>query len=160
MNGKPPTSALTPTPAADFKLLRQPQTVALVATGRVVTLKGVQLVRVLARGDVPDQLTPIVAALIWGAREPGEKQITIKDLALEYAELMDWVAGECLIYPRITATGEEADAIMITDLDPAEIQEIYDLATNPAKMLRPFRDGQAQNLGDVQHSQDELPRAE
>lgn len=127
------------TPAGDFKRTRQGIPVTLQSTGRVVVLRGVQLVRALARQEIPDSLTPIAAALIWGARESSDKQLTVADLALEYSALMDWVVAESMLYPRITADGAGEDEIQITDLDPDEIQEIYDLATHPARMLRPFR---------------------
>lgn len=138
MNGK--TSPTAATPASEFKLTRTGIFVTLPSTGRVVKQRAIPLVRALARGDIPDELTPLASALIWGAREADpKKKITIKDLALEYADLMDWVVKESLLEPRITPTGEEDDAIQITDLDPREVQEIYQNATEPARMLYPFR---------------------
>lgn len=131
-NGKVPEL----TPAQEFRLLREVGRVTTLSTGRVVKWRPVRVKRLLREGKVPDLLTAYVMRLIWDGRSPDERSEEQK--AKDWFGFQEMIVSAALMHPVVSAnpTGDE---IHIDDLEPEEVEEIYDLVNDPLREVTPFR---------------------
>lgn len=138
-------AGLTLTPAQEFRLLREVGAlVTLVATGRVVRWRPVNLTRLLQKGEIPDHLTTFIAARVWSGKSDDSR--TDAQKAIEWLNYLDLVVAASLLHPRIFDNPKGPDEIHPDDLLEEEKLEIEQLATNPVQAVRPFRGEQVADV--------------
>lgn len=153
-------AGLTLTPAQEFRLLREVGAlVTLVSTGRVVRWRPVRVARLLREGKIPDTLTPQVMRMIWDSRDLDTRDVTQR--AKDWYDYRELIVAAALLHPVVTTTPKGANEIHPDDLEPEEIDEIYDLAIAPLKEVSRFRLEPAEQVGTLADSpeSDEIPQA-
>lgn len=150
----------TPTPA---KVWRQPREEGYVVTlpgGNNARLRPVAMDRLITSGAIPDLLSPLAAKMLF--EETDVEQIAnAVDLATSTAELFDHVCKAAFLEPRIVDEIEKPDEeITLDDLCFADKMLVFQLAIQPAEVLRKFRDRQAAGVDAVLDGEDDEPKAE
>lgn len=133
------------TPAREFRRPRVEGTLKRLGSGRVIRWKPIELHRLYLAGDIPDLLKPLVASRIWGEKDE-DRDASFR----KYWTVKLFVVSVAVIEPKVVEDPSAADEIAVTDFFDDEIDEIYEMATEPAKELHPFRPQQG---GDAQPGQ-------
>lgn len=127
------------TPALAFRLLREVGKVETLSTGRVVRWRPVRPARLLREDKIPDHLIPYVMRILWDGRGEDTRDETQKAKDwFDYKELM--VA--CGLMHPVTVLGKAhpgPDEIHIDDLEPEEIEYLYDSISAPLTAVQSFR---------------------
>lgn len=103
------------------------------STGRMISMRLIELTRFVENGEVPDSLTPLVHQELYG---DDNDTVSLQERNQRYMNTLKvarWVADNVLKEP-------------IDNLFNSELLEIYGLANNPAKALTRFRLQQARSL--------------
>lgn len=147
---------MKPTPAKEWRRVREEGVVLTLSSGKVVRLRPVQLDRMLMRGEIPDMLTPIAASLLWEDETATERSDKDKYTNLvKYTELMDVIISAALIEPKLALSGEpKEDEITLEDIELQDRIEIMQLALQSTEVLKKFRQQQEAGLAAVPSSED------
>lgn len=116
-------------------------------SGFVGRVRGVQPDALLTSGKIPDQLTPLIAALMDG-RADLEAPETIEALKAQTA-LVDAVCRSALVDPRIVDDPQADDEIGIGDLEWPDKQFLMGVLGATTRGLELFRDKQERNVVSV-----------
>ncbi|MCC6454205.1 MAG: hypothetical protein IT328_04630 [Caldilineaceae bacterium] len=128
-----------PTPAATWKRPRLEGVVVPLPSGFEVRLRPIPLTEwVLGRGNMPSELTGLAAKTLYSNIDLDNVSDAV-ERAKEFVELLQFVAKETMLYPRVTEDGAGEDEITLSDIDPDDLIAIYNYATRYAAALRPFR---------------------
>jgi hypothetical protein len=122
-------------------------------SGYKVRLRPVAIDGLMAGGEIPDLLTPIAARSLWTVTGP-EEIAARAELAAGFIGLVRAIVPAALVEPRIAPDdrpdGELGDdEIKLDDLDFSDKLAIFQLATQPAAVLRSFRERQAAGMAAV-----------
>jgi hypothetical protein len=114
-------------------------------SGNSAKLRPISLDLLVMHGKIPDMLTPIAAKSLWvetSTEEIGRE----RDLSAKYIELINLIVPLAMIDPKVVESPQADDEISLEDLDFMDKLAIFNLVTQPADMLRSFRDQQIQRL--------------
>lgn len=126
-------------------------------SGNIARLRPVALDTLLASGDIPDFLTPIVGRMLFEDQEEGEV-FDAGNLVPETVRLIDLVVRASFIEPRVVDDPQADDEIGLADISAQDKGEVFALATQPARVLASFSDDQAQGLDPLSDGEgDEQP---
>lgn len=111
-------------------------------SGNAAKLRPVALDRLVLAGRIPDLLSPVAAEALW--IQTSEAEMKGKgDLLRNYTELVNLIVPLALIEPRISDNPTGDDEISLDDIDFTDKVAIFQVATQPAGVLRRFREQQA-----------------
>lgn len=153
------TNNLKPTSAAEWRKPREEGYVVTLPSGHVARLRPVALDVLIVSGKLPDLLTPLAAKSLW-VETDGEKIGNEAEQAKGYAELVNIVVPAAMVEPRIVDEPEGDDEISLEDIDFADKVAVFQLATQPAEVLRRFRDKQERDVAAVSNGKDDGAEAE
>lgn len=138
---------LRPTPASEMPVPLEGVITVQLETGRVVEMVIGELSMFYELGEIPDELTHLVAReLIEGATETLQERMKRRS---ERFQIAKWLAGEVL-RRAATRQGKPDPALKLYH---EEIWEIYNLANSPKDALDNFRRQQAQRVVDLHGQQ-------
>lgn len=135
------TDALQVTSNDDWRRPREQGTLRRLRSGRVVRWKPVELHRLYIAGQIPDELTPVVASYLWGETDEDRNKSLKK-----FWEVKLFLVSVAVIEPTLVLKVETDDDIPVEYLFDDEIDEIHELATEPAKSLYSFRQEQGTDV--------------
>ncbi len=141
-----------PTSAAEWRKAREEGYVVTLPSGHVARLRPVALDVLIISGKLPDLLTPLAAKSLW-IETDGEEIANEAEKAKGYAELINIIVPAAMVEPRVVDDPTGDDEISLEDIDFADKAAIYQLATQPAEVLRRFRDKQKRNVAAVSDGQ-------
>lgn len=148
------TKAPAPTPAAEWRKPREEGYIVTLPSGLQPRLRPVALDVLIMAGEIPDLLSPIAAKMLWS--ETNVEQIAdVAELATGTAKLMNIVCKAAFLYPRIVDEDPGDDEITLEDVSFADKSIVFQLAIQPAEVLRKFRDEQAAGMVTVPDGQDD-----
>jgi hypothetical protein len=149
-NGNGATPGPTPTPAAEFRRIRERgEIIPLPTTGRVVRMRIVKPSALLKLGKIPDPLTELVIKILYGQVSPEQyaqffELADRREHAEDLAESFRVVCTAALIEPKVVDNPQADDEIHIDDLEDSEQRYIFDLALLEATGLSRFCKRQAE----------------
>lgn len=116
---------------------------------------------VLARsGRIPDFLSPIVERMLSSTAEDEETALRRIQQSMSFVEMLknsrqlqEIIAGASLVLPKVVETPVADDEISAEDIDPGDLQFIWQMAILPADELRTFSEKQARDLESLGHVQ-------
>jgi len=152
-NGKPTSGSEWRKPREDGYVIK------LVTSGNSVRLRPVALDMLIATGSIPDILTPAAAKILWDGPDAGliaERN----EIDREFIALVNTIVPAAMLYPRVVDTPQADDEISLDDLDFSDKVAIYQLAIQPAAVLRRFCDQQKADVEPVHDGQDDEPATE
>jgi len=150
----------TPTPGNEWRKPREEgYVIKLITSGNTVRLRPVALDMLIASGSIPDILTPAAAKILWDGPDAGLIAAR-SEIDHEFIDLVNVVVPAAMLYPRVVDTPQADDEISLDDLDFSDKVAIYQLAIQPAAVLRRFRDQQATDVELVRDGQDDEPAPE
>lgn len=123
-------------------------------SGNVAKLRPVALDRLVLTGRIPDLLSPVAAEALWVQTNEAEMKGQ-GELLKRYTELVNLIVPFALMEPRIVESPTGDDEITLDDLDFTDKVAIFQVATQPATVLKRFREQQAGSLVAVHDSQDD-----
>ena len=128
-------------------------------SGNVARIRPVALDVLLTSGNLPDLLSPIAAKTLW--TEVDTDQIAdMAETAIGMAELVNIVCQASFVEPRIVDEATADDEITLEDIDFLDKTSVFQLATQPAEVLRRFRQQQEGNVDPVLDGQNDSDAAE
>lgn len=151
-----------PTPASEFRAMREHGVLQTLPSGRVCRLRTVTPDRLLRLGRLPDILTPLVVRMIY-------EEVTVTDLdaflaqkeqvdqALEMINSLNVVCEAGLLEPSI---GPGENQISVDDLTLAERGWVFKLVFQPAEVLAAFRYRQAPDVDALPNGENDSDQAE
>lgn len=153
-----------PTPAAVWRKPRLEGYVVTLPSGNRVRLRPVALDLLILGGDLPDLLTPIAARSLWTETDVAAIADQV-ELAQGFAELVNRVVPLAVLEPEIVTDVPSGyqfgdDEIALDDIDFGDKLAIFQLATQPAAVLRSFREQQAAGVAALSDGQDGEPATE
>jgi hypothetical protein len=142
----------TPTTGSEWRKAREEgYIVRLPSSGNHARLRPVALDVLIMSGKIPDILTPAAARTLWDSPSVGSIAERA-EIDREFIEMINIVVPAAMMEPRIVDNPQAEDEISLADLDFGDKVAIYQLAIQPAEVLRRFRDGQAADLASVSDS--------
>lgn len=138
------TKLLRPTSGAAW---RQPRTEGYtkeLPSGAVARLRPVSPDQLIAGGEVPDILTPLVLKMLFQGSDGSElSRLTQPEQVLVHAgetvKLINAICRLAFVQPRIVDDPQSDDEISIDDVAIIDRSFVFQLATQPAEVLRDFR---------------------
>lgn len=135
---------LRPTSGAAW---RQPRTEGYtkeLPSGAVARLRPVSPDQLIAAGEVPDILTPLVLKMLFQGSDGSElSQLTQPEQVLSHAgetvKLINAICRLAFVQPRIVDDPQTDDEISIDDVAIIDRSFVFQLVTQPAEVLRDFR---------------------
>jgi hypothetical protein len=153
---------LAPTSAKAWRKAREEGYVIPLPSGYVARLRPVAIDQLLKGGKIPDILSPVAARSLWQDTYSADISEN-EDLNADFMGLIDFIVPLAMMTPRVVGEGEEPDPekeeIRLEDLDFVDKVAIFNLSTQPAELLRSFRDKQVERLRLASHEQDLQPEA-
>lgn len=131
-------------------------------SGYAARLRPVQLDVMLATGDIPDILTPLVGKMLYEGADlddAAELESLIESTA-GMAELMGAVVRAAVIEPRIVDAPEQEDEIALEDISFEDRMVIFSLAIQPTRVLEKFCDQQGRDVEAVPDGENDGEPAE
>lgn len=146
------------------KVWREPREKGFVVTlpsGNVARMRPVALDVMIQDGTLPDLLSPIAAKALWTETDV-EKIGEIAELATGMAELFGQVCKGAFLNPRIVDDVEDLGEgeIALADVSFDDKAFIFQLAIQPAQILRKFCEQQARDVESPRAGGDDAPEAE
>lgn len=158
MAGK--TKKPTPTPAAEWRKPREEGYLITLLSGNVARLRPVALDVLILSGEIPDLLSPLAAKLLFEEVEIDQIR-DASELAAGTARLFNHVCQAAFLEPRIVDEVTDPDTeITLEDISFADKSLVFQLAIQPAEVLRNFRDQQAANVDAVSDGDENGAEAE
>lgn len=151
----------TPTPAKVWRQPREEGYVVTLPSGNIARLRPVALDVLILSGEIPDLLSPIAAKMLWEETDVAEIA-NAAELATGTAKLINHVCRAAMMEPVVAAVGEEPKdgEIALEDIDFQDKSIIFQLAIQPAEVLRKFRDRQAAGVDAVSDGDENGAEAE
>ena len=134
-----------PTPGSAWRAPREAGYEKMLPSGKVARLRPVSPDQLIASGDVPDILTPLVLRMLYHGSDGSEltQLVTSSEESVAHARgtitLINAVCRAAFIQPRITEAPQSDDEITIDDVEVLDRYFVFQLATQPAEVLRDFR---------------------
>ncbi len=132
---------LTVTPATEIRRPREEGYLFTLPSKRVVRLRPVQLGALIRRGKIPNLLIPVVAKMLWTEALDTDERTQEERLADDkkaFLDLVEYIAPEAMIYPRIVDEPKLDDEVSLDDFPFGDQYAIYTLAKMPAEVLDNF----------------------
>lgn len=139
------TKLLRPTSGAAWRQPRTEGYLKELPSGAVARLRPVSPDQLIVAGEVPDILTPLVLKMLFQGSDGSEltKLVTSNEESLTHARgtmtLINAVCRAAFVQPRIVAEPATDDEISIDDVTVLDRYFVFQLATQPAEVLRDFR---------------------
>lgn len=136
---------LRPTAGSAWRQPRLEGYVKQLPSGNVARLRPVSPDQLIASGDVPDILTPLVLKMLYHGSDGSEltQLVTSSEESVAHARgtitLINAVCRAAFVDPRIVADPTTDDQISIDDVEVLDRYFVFQLATQPAEVLRDFR---------------------
>lgn len=156
-NGNTPNE-VEPTSAANWREPRLKGYVVTLPSGNVARIRPVALDVLITTGKLPDLLTPIAAKTLWTEVETADIA-DASDMAKGMAELFGVVCRAAFIEPKIADDEPGEGEISLEDIDFQDKAAVFQLATQPAEVLRKFREQQARGVASVPDGENEPVKA-
>ncbi len=140
---------------------RQPREEGIIVplpSGNVARLRPVALDVMISSGKLPDMLTPIAVKTLW-TEMGGEEISNAVEMATQMADLFHIVCKASFIEPKIVDDPQEEDEIAIDDISFTDKGFVFNLAIQPAEVLRKFRDEQIGSLAALSSDTGDKPKA-
>lgn len=150
--------AAKPTSANEWRKPREEGYVVTLPSGHAARLRPVALDVLIITGKLPDLLTPLAAKSLW-LETDSEKIGNEAEQARGYAELVNLIVPAAMLEPRMVTDPQNDDEIGPEDMDFVDKVAVFQLATQPAEVLRRFRDQQARDVATISDSEDDSPTA-
>jgi len=147
------------TPAAAWRKPRLEGYTVTLPSGNTVRLRPVALDMLILTGKLPDLLTPIAARSLWvdtNADAIGKEV----ELARGFTELVNIVVPAALLEPCMVDDPQADNEIGPNDMDFADKLAVFQLATQPAEVLRQFREQQTGSLATLSNGDGDRPTAQ
>lgn len=129
-------------------------------SGHIVKLRPVPLAGMLTSGALPDLLTKAAAEAIFQG-EVGDSDSGIIEIATSALALLDYVCKLAFVEPLIVGKIEDEEReILVEHVEVDDKQAVFQVATQPAQVLRKFRDEQARSLAALSDSEGDSNKAE
>ncbi len=128
-----------PTSGTEWRKAREEGMLVTLPSGKVARLRPVSVTALYASGDMPEQLTPVVQAMLFG-KTPTEDNMA--EFMKSTHALNVLICKEAFIEPRIVEKPITDDEISFADLTGEEVEYVFSWVSNPQKTLEPFRDEQ------------------
>lgn len=146
------------------RVWREPREKGFVVTlpsGNVARMRPVALDVMIQDGTLPDLLSPIAAKALWTETEV-EKIGEIGELAVGMAELFGQVCKSAFLEPCIVDDVEDLGdgEIALADVSFDDKAFVFQLAIQPAQILRKFCEQQARNVESPHAGGDDTPETE
>jgi hypothetical protein len=148
-----------PTSGRSWRIAREEGFVVTLPSGNLARIKSIPLEGLIMSGDIPDLLSSAAATTLWKDVDT-ETIANDTQLSLRYVELITLITKLALAEPRIVDNPVADDEMSIDDVSFPDKLAIFQLATQPAEVLRQFRDEQNKRLETVRSSEDDLPETE
>ncbi len=130
---------LTPTSGAAWRKPRTEGYTVALPSGNIATLRPVAIDEMLVQGEIPDLLSPVVAAALWDTEDvPPDVLAQNGELAGNFARLISIVVPAAMLCPRVVEDPQGDDEIALADLEFADKTVIFNLAAGGAAVLRAF----------------------
>lgn len=135
---------LRPTSGKEWRQPREEGYEKMLPSGKVARLRPVSPDQLIASGDVPDILTPLVLKMLYHGSDGSEltQLVTSSEESLAHARgtmtLINAVCRAALVQPRIVDNPQADDEINIDDVEVLDRYFVFQLATQPAEVLRDF----------------------
>lgn len=132
------------TPGASWRAPRTEGYVKQLPSGNWARLRPVTPDQLIVTGNVPDTLTPLVVKMLFHGSDGTEltQLVTSNEESLKHAEgtikLINAVCRAAFVAPRIVADPKTDDEITIDDVTVLDRYYVFQLATQPAEVLRDF----------------------
>jgi hypothetical protein len=142
------------TPAATWRRERIQGYPVTLPSGNIAILQNVPLDQLLESGDIPDILTPIASRALWSDTDSNE---LAKDVELhrKFMDLIGIIIPMSMISPKVVLNpNPEKEEISLDDIDFNDKVAIFNLAIQPAAVLKNFRKVQEKSMADSSDSQD------
>ena len=123
-------------------------TVIKLPSGNVARLRPVALDVLITSGKLPDLLTPIAAKTLWAELDM-EEIGDAAEVAKSMSELLNFVCKASFLEPRVVDEEPEEDEIALEDIEIGDKTFVFQLATQPAEVLRRFRERQSRDVASV-----------
>ena len=147
------------TPASEWRRFREEGEIVPLSSGRVVKLRPVALDQLISDGELPDILTPVAAKTLWANTDTEALLADQTDLAKHYFDLVNRIVKMVLLYPQIVDADPTDDQCLLYDLSLSERVEVFNMAQQPADLLKKFREQQEANLESLSDSEDDQQSA-
>ena len=147
-----------PTRGREWRKPREEGFVIDLPSGNAAKLRPVALDRLVLAGRIPDLLSPVAAEALWV--QTTESEMKGKgDLLKNYTELVNLIVPLALVEPRISDNPTADDEISLDDIDFTDKVAIFQVATQPAAVLKRFREQQAGSLDAVHDGENDSAAA-
>ena len=144
---------MTRTKPTSGKVWRRPREEGYVITlpsGNSARLRPVALDTLLASGEIPDLLMPLVTAMLFEDKPEDEEQVEVKpDLVGDTVGLIALVVRASFLEPRVVDEPQADDEIALADISAEDKGAVFSLANQPARVLAGLSERQAQGLDTV-----------
>lgn len=161
-NGKEPQKdheRLQPTSGSEWRRAREEGYTVPLPSGKVATLRPVALDQLLRNGSIPDLLSPVAARALWQETD-SDKIAENPKLNKDYLELIDLIVPLALMMPKVVENPKGEGEIAFEDIDFMDKVGIFNLAIQPAELLKTFRDQQESRLSTLRDSKNNIEQAE
>jgi len=149
------------TSAAEWREPREKGFTVTLPSGNVARIRPVALDVMIRDGSLPDLLSPIAAKALW--TETDVEQIgEIAELATGMAELFGQVCKAAFMEPRVVENVEDLGEgeIALSDVAFDDKAFVFQLAIQPAQILRKFCEQQARAMESPRAGDSDAPEAE
>jgi hypothetical protein len=148
------------TPANQWREPREKGYLVTLPSGNVARMRPVALDVMILDGTLPDLLSPIAAKTLWTETDI-EEIGNIGELAAGMAELFGHVCRASFLEPRIADVEDLGEGeIALDDVSFDDKAFVFQLAIQPAQVLRKFCEQQAAGVGTVRTGDDDTPETE
>jgi len=145
---------MQPTSASMWRKARLEGYTVQLPSGLFATIRPVALDQLVKTGLLPDLLSPIAARSLWAETESDD---IAKDPEMNkrFLELIDLIVPMAMMIPAVVENpNSQKEEIKLEDIDFLDKVGIFNLATQPAEMLKTFRDQQKERLSALHNSKD------
>lgn len=150
---------LTPTSGAVWRQPREQGYTVTLPSGNVATLRPVALDSLLAAGEIPDLLSPVVAKTLWAETEPAALAEQ-GELAKGFLELIALVVPLAMMEPIVVNEPRADNEIALDDIELADKVGIFNLATGGASVLKSFLAEETKRLDAISDRENLRPETE
>lgn len=133
-------------------------------SGRCVLTRPADLLTLAMNGSIPDQLSTLVAEMIYESSAPTEQTLTGVERILRvrkaHLPVINAVCRAILQEPKVVDDPQADDEIAIDDLEILDRLHLFERVVQGHRALRSFRDQQGADVAVVSDGQDVQPATE